>query len=208
MNSREKVRAFIDQINVLTQEEKNIIVEETIIEEYKQGAILLRQGQIPKRCFTVMDGCVREYTINHGEEKTTGFYTEGDKITPHTYDGSGEPSNHFLECLEDCVLTISDKNFEKRLLELIPRIVEVMPAFVLEELKKAKSEWTKFVTSSPEERYLHLMETRPSLFNRVAHHQIASYLGMQPQSLSRIRKRVFHKEKQKSNGSGTISNAQ
>ena len=207
MNSREKVRAFIDRINVLTQKEKNIIVEETIIEEYKKGSILLRQGQIPKRCFTVMVGCVREYTITNGEEKTTGFFIEGDKITPHTYDGSGEPSKHFLECLEDCVLTISDKNFEKRLIELIPRIVEVMPEFVLEELKKAKTEWTKFVTSSPEERYMHLMETRPSLFNRVAHHQIASYLGMQPQSMSRIRRRVFDKEMKKSNGSVSNSNA-
>ena len=201
MNLREKIRAFIDRITVFTQEEKEIIIEETIIEEYEKGVVLLRQGQIPTRCFTVIDGCVREYTISNGQEKTTGFFIENDKITPHTYDGSGEPSNHFLECLEDCVLTISDRNFEKRLLELLPRIVEVMPVFVLEELKKAKAGGTKFVTSSPEERYVHLMETRPSLFNRVNHHQIASYLGMQPQSLSRIRKRVFDKEKRNSNGS-------
>jgi len=87
------------------------------------------------------------------------------------------------------------------LLELLPRLMQVMPAFAMEELKKAKAEWTKFVTSSPEERYVHLMETRPSLFNRVAHHQIASYLGMKPQSMSRIRKRVFDKEKHNSNGS-------
>lgn len=201
MDTRDKVRAFINKIPAFTKEEKSIIVEETIIEETEKDTILLRQGQVPTRCFTVLEGCVREYTITNGEEKTTGFFIEGDKITPHAYDGSGEPSNHFLECLEDCVLTISDKKFEKRLLELLPRIVEVMPAFAMEELKRAKAEWTKFVTSSPEERYIHLMETRTSLFNRVAHHQIASYLGMQPQSLSRIRKRVFHKEKQNANGS-------
>ncbi len=206
MNSREKVRAIINQIQVFTQAEKDLIVEETIIEEFKKGAILLRQGQIPKRCFMVVEGCVREYTISNGEDKTTGFFTEGDKITPHTYDGKAEPSTHYLECLEGCVLTISDKSYEKRLLKLLPRIVEVAPVFALEELKKAKAEWTKFVTSSPEERYIHLMETRPSLFNRVAHHQIASYLGMQPQSLSRIRKRVFHKETRASNGISAASN--
>jgi len=49
MDSREKVRAFIDQISVLTHEEKNIIVEETIIEESSKGTILLRQGQVPTR---------------------------------------------------------------------------------------------------------------------------------------------------------------
>ncbi|MEP5611015.1 MAG: Crp/Fnr family transcriptional regulator [Cyclobacteriaceae bacterium] len=201
MDIRDKVKAFINQITILTQEEKNVIVEETIIEEPEKGTILLRQGQVPKRCFTVLEGCVREYTITNGEEKTTGFFIEGDKITPHAYDGNGVPSEHFLECLEDCILTISDRNFEKRLLELLPRLIQVAPAFAMEELKKAKSEWTKFVTSSPEQRYEHLMETRPFLFNRVSHHHIASYLGMQPQSMSRIRKRVFEKGKQKSNGS-------
>ena len=202
MNAREKVRALINEISYLTPKEKDVMVEETIIEEYEKGAILLRQGQVPTKCFMVVEGCVREYTLRNGEEKTTGFFTEGDKITPHTYSEDGDPSEHFLECLEDSVITTSDRNFEKRLLKLLPRLAEVMPEFVVEELKKAKSEWTRFVTSSPEERYVHLMETRPSLFNRVAHHQIASYLGMQPQSLSRIRKRVFHKE---TNGSSLSS---
>ncbi|MEO1051028.1 MAG: cyclic nucleotide-binding domain-containing protein [Bacteroidota bacterium] len=205
MDSRDKVRAIIDQISILTQAEKDIIVEETIIEAFKKGTILLRQGQVPNQCFMVVEGCVREYTIRNGVEKTTGFFTEGDKITPHAYDDNGQPSDHFLECLEDCIITISNRAYERRLLELLPRLAEVMPAFALEELKKAKSEWTQFVTSSPEERYNHLMETRPSLFNRVAHHQIASYLGMQPQSLSRIRKRIFNKQTQASNGSQVVS---
>ncbi len=199
MDIREKVRAFIDQITILSQDEKNVIVDETIIEEPAKGTVLLRQGQVPTRCFTVIEGCVREYTITNGEERTTGFFIEGDKITPHAYDGNGEPSEHYLECLEDCIITVSNKEFERRLLALLPRLVDTMPSFAIEELKKAKSEWTKFVTSSPEERYTHLMNTRPSLFHRVAHHQIASYLGMQPQSMSRIRKRVFEKEKQQSN---------
>ncbi len=201
MSPKEKVKAFIDRIGFFTQEEKDIILEETIIENFKKGDILLKQGQVPTRCFTVIEGCVREYTLTKDDEKTTGFFIEGDKITPHTYDGTSEPSEHYLECMEECLLTISDRHFEKRLLELLPRLKDLAPAFALEELKKAKSDWTKFVTSSPEERYTHLMETRPSLFNRVPHHQIASYLGMQPQSLSRIRKRVVEKEKLKSNGS-------
>ena len=193
-------------MNVLTQEERNTIVDETIIEEHEKGSILLRQGQVPYRCFMVVEGCIREYTIQSGEEKTTGFFTEGDKITPHSYDENGTPSEHFLECLEDCIVTISDRKFEQRLITLLPRLLKVMPAFAMEELKKAKSDWTKFVSSSPEQRYVHLMETKPSLFNRVAHHQIASYLGMQPQSLSRIRKRVFEKENRDSNGSSKTTN--
>ncbi|MDW3193411.1 MAG: Crp/Fnr family transcriptional regulator [Cytophagales bacterium] len=200
MNARDKVRELFNRVSYLTLEEKKFIVENTIIEKFSKGTILLRQGQVPTKCFTVLEGCVREYTMSKGEEKTTGFFTEGDTIAPHTYHESGEPSDHFLECLENSTLSVTDKQFERLLLLSFPRLAEVMPEFMVEELKKAKSEWTRFITSSPEERYIDLMESRPSLFNRVAHHQIASYLGMQPQSLSRIRKRVFHKETQPLNG--------
>ena len=63
----------------------------------------------------------------------------------------------------------------------------------IEKINDAKDEWSQFITSSPEERYLNLLETKPSLLNRVPQHQIASYLGMKPQSLSRIRKRLMNK---------------
>ena len=199
MTAREKVRVILDRFTYLTLEEKNILVDETIIEEKNKGDILLRQGQVPSKCFMVVEGCIREYTIRNGVERTTGFFTEGDHITRHTYNEGNDPSDHFLECLEDSVITVSDRKMEKRLGELLPRMATVAPEFIVEELKKAKSEWTDFVTSSPEERYTQLMETRPSLFHRVPHHQIASYLGMKPQSLSRIRKRVFEKETAHSN---------
>ena len=57
----------------------------------------------------------------------------------------------------------------------------------------AQDEMAAFITSSPEERYRNLLENRPELLNRVPLHQIASYLGMKPESLSRIRKRIVSK---------------
>ena len=57
----------------------------------------------------------------------------------------------------------------------------------------AQEELASFITSSPEERYMNLLENRSDLLNRVPQHQIASYLGMKPESLSRIRKRIVSK---------------
>ncbi len=116
--------------------------------------------------------------------------TEGDTFTPNSSDGKGLPSNHYWECLEDCVLTISNQSFEKELRAALPRLDAVFQQIAIEKLNIAKAEWSHFISSSPEERYVHLLETKPSLFNRVPHHQIASFLGMKPQSLSRIRKRI------------------
>lgn len=194
MTSEEKVKALINQLDFLTPAEKEIIIRETIVKDFKKNDFLLKEGQVPNRCFMVVEGCVREYIIVNGEEKTTEFYTEGDKITPYNSVEISEPSNHYLQCLEDCILTISDQSYEDHLRSLLPRLDEVIQSSTKEELGKAKENWTKFVSSSPEERYTHLMATRPALFNRVNHHQIASYLGMKPQSLSRIRNRVALKE--------------
>ena len=193
---KEKIRNIISKIEILNQEEIDLIVDKTIVDAFKKGKILLRKGQIPTKCYMVVEGCVREYIISNGEEKSTAFYAEGDKFAAYANEGKGVPSKHYWECLEDCVLTISNQDFEDELRSLLPRLDAIFQHIALQKINKAKEEWSKFVSSSPEERYLNLLETRPFLLNRIAHHQIASYLGMKPQSLSRIRKRILEKHKE------------
>ena len=191
MELKQKIRAIVSSANILNENEIDLIVEKTIVKQFKKDEILLRAGQIPTKCYMVVEGCVREYLIKDGVEKSTAFFTEGDTFTPIAHNGKGSPSKHYWECIEDCVLTISNQAFEKELRAALPRLDAVFQQIAVEKLNKAKAEWSHFISSSPEERYLNLLETRPTLFNRVPHHQIASYLGIEPQSLSRIRKRIF-----------------
>lgn len=137
---------------------------------------------------------MREYIISDGEEKTTAFYTEGDKITSYGDKGQVVPAKHYLECSEDCILTISNHDFEEELRKLVPRLDAIIQEVAKEQISKAKDELTNFIASSSEERYKKLLETRPTLFNRVPQHQIASYIGVKPESLSRIRKRIHDKQ--------------
>lgn len=190
MELKEKIRAIVSSVNLLNDQEIELIVEKTIIKEFEKGEILLRQGQIPTKCYMVVEGCVREFLIKGGIEKSTAFFTEGDTFAPYANGGKGEPSIHYWECSEDCTLTISNQSFEEELRAALPRMDAVFQQIAVEKLNKAKAEWSHYVSSSPEERYLNLQKTKPTLFNRVPHHQIASYLGMKPQSLSRIRKRI------------------
>jgi len=67
--------------------------------------------------------------------------------------------------------------------------------FSEELLAKEKMDFDEFKTSSPEQRYLNLIQKRPDLIQRVPQHQLASYLGIKPQSLSRLRARVLKKNK-------------
>lgn len=194
-----KIRNCIRQFEILTPQEVELLVEQTIADQFVKGTLLLKTGEIPTKCYMLVEGCVREYQLIDGEEKTTAFYTEGDTFSPFLDGEAARPSKHNWECLEDCVLTISNKDFEHEIRALLPRLDTVFQHIAIHKLAEEKERWSRFITSSPEERYLNLLETRPSLLNRVPHHQIASYLGMKPPSLSRIRKRIQEKRKQAAN---------
>ena len=189
MGLEEKIRAIISKFEILNKEEIELLVEKSIADVFKKGTLLLKEGQIPTKCYMVVEGCVREYLIKDGEEISTAFFMEGDTFTPHSQ--ASKPSEHYWECMEDCILTISNKSFEEEIRALLPRLEAVFQNIAIAKINKAKEEWSQFVSSSPEERYLNLLETKPHLLDRVHHHQIASYLGMKPQSLSRIRKRIL-----------------
>lgn len=190
MELKKQIRAIVSGTNILTQKEIDLIVEKTIVKHFEKGTILLRQGQMPSKCYMVVEGCVREYMIKDGVEKSTAFFTEGDTFAPYTHGGKGLPSGHYWECGEDCVLTVSDRSFEEEMRAALPRFDAVFQQIAVEKLSEAKAEWSAYISSSPEERYRNLLKARPTLFGRVPRHQIASYLGMEPQSLSRIRKRI------------------
>lgn len=193
MKLKEKIRSIISNFEILRSHEIELIVEKTIVDEFKKGTVLLREGQVPSKCYMVVEGCVREYLLKDGEEISTAFFTEGDTFTPPSL--KGNPSNHYWECMEDCILTISNKGYEEEIRAAIPRLDSVFQEIAIEKINKSKEEWSQFVSSSPEERYLNLLKTKPQLLERVPHHQIASYLGIKPQSLSRIRKRILDQKK-------------
>ena len=193
MSLKEKIRSMLSNFEMLSRQEIELMVEKTIIDAFKKGTILLKEGQVPSKCYMVVEGCVREYLIKDGEEISTAFFTEGDTFTPHSKES--KPSQYYWECTEDCILTISNKNYEEEIRAAIPRFDSVFQEIAIEKINKSKEEWSQFVSSSPEERYLNLLETKPHLLERVSHHQIASYLGIKPQSLSRIRKRILDQKK-------------
>lgn len=190
MNLEEKIRTLISKIKILNQEEIEILVNKTIVDSFEKGFILLKEGQIPTKCYMVVEGCVREYIIKDGEEKSTAFFMEGDTFTPHSKDS--KPSKYYWECAEDSILTISNKAYEEEVRAAIPRLDTIFQEIAIEKINQAKEQLNQFVISSPEERYLNLLNTKPQLLNRVPQHQLASYLGMKPQSLSRIRKRILN----------------
>lgn len=188
---KHRLRQYMNRLTSLSEEEQQAILDEILVEEYSKGTTLLRQGEVPGKCYFVLKGCVRQHSVDvTGRDITSNFYTEEQAIAifkAHKEDASSEYS---LTCLEDCILVVGALNTERAMYAKHTQLEGMTRRMIEENFGQVQGEFAAFVASSPEDRLKTLMHTRPGLISRVPQHQLASYLGMTPESLSRIKKRL------------------
>jgi CRP-like cAMP-binding protein len=185
---------FISKYMTLSDEERNAVLALNIFRSVKKGTILLKEEELSYDGYFVLKGCIRSYYIIEGEEKTTAFYTEMEGIVPHCVINN-KPSVYYIACVENSILTISNPEMEAIVFEKFPRFETLCRVLSEQLLAKSQSSLDEFKTSSPEQRYLNLLQTRPDFIKRIPQHQLASFLGITPQSLSRLRARIVDKKK-------------
>jgi len=185
---------FISKYISLTEDEKKAIVSLAMFRSVKKGTTLLKEGEKSKDGYFVLKGCIRTYYMINGEEKTTAFYTEMEALTPNCVINKA-PSEYYISCVSDTILLVSNPDMETEMFNRFPKFETLCRILAEEFLAKQQVNFDEFKTSSPEQRYLNLLEKRPDLIQRVPQHQLASYLGIKPQSLSRLRARILDKNK-------------
>lgn len=186
---------FIARYMPLTDAEKQVIIDLGLFKRYEKGTVLLREGDFSTEYYFVIRGCLRAYYMIDGEEKTTAFYTELENLAPVSTVNK-TPSQQYVVCVEDSLLLVSTSDTEQLVFERFPRFETLCRLLYENLLAQNQASFDQFKHSSPEQRYLHLLNTRPDLVQRVPQHQLASYLGIKPQSLSRIRARITEKDKE------------
>ncbi len=185
---------YLAKYLILSEEEKKAILDLDVFKTYDSGTILLKEGDLSNEGYFVIKGCIRSYYIIDGEEKTTEFYTETEVLSP-LCSVNKEPSTYYVSCVEDTILIVSNTDMEPLIFEKFPRFESLCRILTEELLAKNQSAFDDFKTSSPEQRYLNLLQKKPDLIQRVPLHQLASYLGITAPSLSRIRQRLAEKKK-------------
>jgi len=158
--------------------------------ELQKGEALISAGQMVTHFYYLDSGCVCYYKMQDGEAKVLEFYTEDVFFTDLMAYVKETPSQYFLRATEDTTVyaikkTDAEKSFaDSHQLERFGRL-SMQEAFM-----KSYSRVERLNSRSNEERYLRLLEKRPRLLQSVPQYLIASYLGLTPVGLSKIRKRL------------------
>lgn len=185
---------FISGYISLSKAEEEALIELDTFRSINKGTIILRDGEYSDKGYFVLKGCLRTFYLIDGEEKTTAFYTEMQGLTPACVINK-KPSEYNISTVEDSIITVSTPDMEQDMFDKFPKFESLCRILSEELLAKNQLNLDEFKTSSPEKRYLNLLENRPDLIQRVPQYQLASFLGIKPQSLSRLRARVLQKNK-------------
>lgn len=182
---------YFSKVSPLSETESKAIEENMCIKVFKKGDFLLKEGQISVDTYFILEGCVREFIVVDGEEKTTNFFTEEQWVISLNNFNSTSHAENNLECVEDTTVSVGNEEQAQKLFKIFPRFETIARAIVEADFVEQKKLLTSYLTDSPEQRYLKLLKSRPDIFQRVPQYQIASYVGVKPESLSRIRKRII-----------------
>ena len=158
--------------------------------------IYIPEGKIFKKIFYIKKGLLRIFFVTEsGEEKTFFFRWEGQIAAIPECIFDNQPTRQTWQALEDCELMEIDFDIVEKLSENNISLIKIRLGFAeklfLEALKRVES----FVLDKPEERYQKLIIQKPEIVKRVADKHIASFIGVTPVSLSRIRKRLASQKK-------------
>lgn len=164
----------------------------TKMTEYKSGAFILKEGQVCNKACMVAAGLVRSYYMNDGRDITSRFMEEGDIITSWPSYYKQQPGNEFIEATEDTILLCLNYTDIQKLYSEMPEFNIVGRRQVEHAFFLAEQRTQMLRKNTAEEKYKFFLENHPTLLQRVPLKHIATYLGMNEETLSRIRSR-FHR---------------
>lgn len=176
----------------VSNEAFSIIWKHVFVKSFNKKTILAEEGQFCKYVYFILKGSAYSYLINEkGEKSVIQFALEGYWITDHYSFFSGQSGIYTIETLEDSdVLVINKESYEaickeSHLLEHFFRIL-IQNAFINLQYRLAKTN-----SEEARKRYLEFSKKYPHFIQRIPQYLIATYLGIKPQSLSRIRKELI-----------------
>jgi CRP-like cAMP-binding protein len=177
----------------LREEDWNVIQEKFTVQKLKKGEFLIRNGEICRQVNFINKGLLRMFYMIDGREICTGFINENEYISQYDSFLTKQPSTGNIDALEDCELINLSYDDMQAIYKSNP-VFEKFGRKIAEMLFTMISfQATRLLTMTPEERYQSVIEYQPFVIQRVPQYMIASFIGITPEHLSRLRKKMTGK---------------
>lgn len=181
----------VEEKITLTEAEKEICKSLFIPKKLRKRQYILQQDDICKNLIFVENGLLRSYNLDDkGNEHILQFAPEGWWIADVYSFFTSENSNYNIDAIEDSELLLITNSALEQLYESVPKFERYFRILTQNNMIAMQKRLMSELSSTAEDKYLKLIAAYPNIVARVPQHMIASYLGLTPESLSRIRKRI------------------
>ena len=160
------------------------------IKRVSKKDILIQQGEVANSIYFIKSGILRMWHNADGNDITLQFFEENQLIASFESFYLQKPSKFTLEVIEDGEILEITKRELDTILESDHSIQEILMNYTCERFIEYMNLFLSRIKNTPEQRYIELVSESPDMIEKIPHHYIASYLGITPVSLSRIRNRL------------------
>lgn len=189
-----KNQALIDYFNhILPLDEREIAFVEAVFKErrVKKRQFILQEGDVNKQSTFILEGCFRMYLVDaHGKEHNLQFGIENWWIGDIGSFFTEQPSQLNIEAMENSIILQISREDQLKMFIEYPKFNHIFRVLVENGFVGLQRRVLHNISFNAEERYLDFVERYPQLFNRISNVQIASYLGVTPEFLSKIRNKI------------------
>ena len=193
INNPEAILQFrntVEAISHVSDEEFHHLAAVMHKKHFDKGEVILGEGQVCRSFYFILTGCIRSFGVEHGKEMNLKFFFEEDIVSNFVSLREEQPSEIYLVAMEDCEVLSCVKAEYLPIFEESVEFKTFLFRFFQQLFLREEQHSNTFKLLSPEERYLYLLNNSPHYLQRIPLTQLATYLGVSRETLTRIRKRL------------------
>jgi CRP-like cAMP-binding protein len=195
------LRLYLQARAVFTEVDFEFLETVFVPRRLRAGEFLQRAGEVARWAAFVGSGCLRSYVIDaKGKEHVVQFAPETWWLADGSSLNARTPSQYFIDAIEDSEVVLIDGPSHQRVLSQVPAYAAAFSAGLQKHSAAKDDRIVSSLTASAEERYLEFLKTFPSVAQRVPQMMLASYLGMTPETVSRIRRNLSRRPRPRAAG--------
>lgn len=194
----EVFKEFLNQQFPLTESVWTELSQQIRKKTYKKGEVLLKGGSVCEHSFFVSNGLLRMYSLDeNGKEHLIQFSPENWFLADRSSLYFKSPSDYYIDAIEDTEVVLLPANFNCTLAGVLPQLAHLNELLLHNHIRQLQQRINLLISANAQTRYLAFVNQFPNLLLRVPQWMIASYLGITPEGLSRVRKELAYQNQTK-----------